>query len=119
MQNEKWVKRALEKFLKTTYYTVFVAEVEGEIAGFIGVVVFPSLWESSFQGLINDFFVSEDFVGKGVGTKLLETLVEWADAERIGELHASTDWKNEAARRLYGKFGFTEERLLLERTADE
>lgn len=115
MQKEKWVKEVLRKFLKTQNYTILVAKAGGKTVGFISCVVFPSLWECSSQGMINDFFVREELMDKGVGTKLLEAIVEWADGEEISELHVSTDWENEPARRLYGKFGFTEERLLLER----
>lgn len=117
--NEKWVEKALEKSLKTDDYKIFVAEANEEIVGFVSLVVFPSLWEGSAQGLINDFFVDKSFQGKGVGAKLLEALVEWADAEGIEELHVSTGWENEAARRLYEKFGFTEKRLLLEREREK
>jgi len=114
-RNEEWVKKALDMFLKTDDYRVFVAEIDDKIVGLVGFVVFPSLWEGSAQGLINDFFVDKRFQGKGAGTKLLEALVEWADTEGIEELHVSTGWENEAARRLYEKFGFTKKRLLLER----
>jgi len=115
-EDAKWMKKTLKRFLKTENHKIFVAEYNGEIVGFISYVVFPSFWECSKQGLINDFFVREDFQGKGIGSRLIEVVVAHADAEGVDEMHVSTGLENERARRLYGKFGFTEERLLLERS---
>lgn len=117
--DDKWAKKVLQKFLKTENYTILVAEFDGKIVGFIDYVVFPSLWECSKQGLINDFFVHEDFQGKIVGSRLIEAVVKRVDAEAVEEMHVSTGWENKLARRLYGNFGFTEERLLLERSREK
>jgi GNAT superfamily N-acetyltransferase len=94
---------------------VLVAEFNSSIIGFLGCIVYPSFWESQKQGLLTDFFVRSEYQGKGVGSKLLEALVRWAEAQNIAELHVSTGWKNAKARKLYGTYGFSEEQLLLER----
>ena len=91
-----------------------VAELNSSIIGFVDCIVFPSFWEGQKQGLITDFFVRGEYQAKGVGSKLLEALVKCAEAQNVAELHVSTGWKNAKARKLYGKYGFTEERLLLE-----
>lgn len=116
--DEKWVKKALQEFLENEAYEVLVAERYHKIVGFIDYLVFPSFWEGISQGLINHLFVHADFQSKGVGARLVEAIVKCADAEDIGEMHVSTEWENTRARRLYGKFGFTEERLLLERSRE-
>jgi ribosomal protein S18 acetylase RimI-like enzyme len=113
--DKDWTQKALQKFLKTENYTMFVAESDGKVVGFIGYIVFPSFWECANQGFINDFFVHKDFQGEDIGSKLIEAVVERADREGLDELHVSTGWNNKRARRLYEKFGFTEEQLLLER----
>lgn len=66
--------------------------------------------------MIIDLFVHYDYRGKGVGSMLLRAMIEHAKAEDIAELHVSTEWDNTKARKLYGKYGFTEEQLLLERS---
>jgi len=114
--DEIFVTESLQKRLSNQQFTVLVAEFNSSIVGFIDCAVFPSFWECQKQGLIVDLFVHPAYQGKGVGSKLLETLVKKADAENIAELHVSTEIGNIKAQRLYRKFGFTGEQLLLERS---
>jgi ribosomal protein S18 acetylase RimI-like enzyme len=116
--NEQWVKKTLQKFLRNEAYLVLVAEHDHKVVGFIDCLVFPSFWEGSSQGLINHLFMHADFQGKEIGARLVEAIVKRVDAEGIGEMHVSTGWNNTKARRLYAKYGFTEERLLLERSRE-
>ena len=112
--DERWTRKAIVNCLNSNHL-LLVAEVSGRIVGFVSCCVFPSFWEGEYQGLIGDFFVHPAFQGRGVGDVLLKALVEQADAAGVGELHVSTEAENTRARGLYAKFGFTEERLLLER----
>lgn len=114
--DEKWLKKALDDFLDLENYTLIVAECDHEVIGFIDYCTFPSFWEGSKQGIINHLFVTSDFQDEGVGAMLLEAVIEEADGEGLDELHVSTERENVKARRLYVKYGFTEERLLLEHT---
>jgi ribosomal protein S18 acetylase RimI-like enzyme len=114
--NEIFVTESLQKRLGSKQSIVLVAESNSSIVGFVDCVVFPSFWECQKQGLIIDLFVHPAYQSEGVGSKILETLIERANAENILELHVSTGRKNAKARRLYGKLGFTEEHLLLERS---
>jgi GNAT superfamily N-acetyltransferase len=114
--NENFVTESLQKRLSNKQFIVLVAEFNSSIVGFVDCAVFPSFWECQKQGLIIDLFVHPAYQGKGVGSELLEELIKRANAENIVELHVSTGWKNAKARMLYGKFGFTEEHLLLERS---
>ena len=113
--DEKWVKKTLQKSLTTENSAFLVAEINQRIVGFVNYVIYPSFWECENQGLINDLFVHEAFQGKGIGGKLIEVVVERADARGLGELHVSTGWENTKARRLYAKHGFIEEQPSLER----
>jgi len=114
--NEIFVTESLQKRLSNKQFIVFVAEFNSSIVGFVDCAVLPSFWECQKQGLIVDLFVHPAYQGKGVGSKLLETLVKKADAENIAELHVSTKSGNIKAQWLYRKFGFTGEQLLLERS---
>jgi len=116
--NERWVKRVLQKSLSDKNYTILVAECDSTIIGFINCIVFPSFWDCANQGMINHLFVHDAHQGKGVGAKLVRAITKHADAENITEMHVSTEWENVKARKLYGRYGFTEERLLLERSQE-
>jgi GNAT superfamily N-acetyltransferase len=116
--NEKWARRALERWLNLENYVLCVAEYNERIVGFVDFCVFPSFWEGAYQGIINHLFVHSAFQGKGVGAMLVKAVVEEADAKGLGELHVSTERENIKARRLYATYGFTEERLLLERVGE-
>jgi ribosomal protein S18 acetylase RimI-like enzyme len=114
--NEIFVTENLQGRLSNKQFIVLVAEFNSSIVGFVDCAVFPSFWECEKQGLIIDLFVHPAYQSKGVGSELLKALIKRVNAENIVELHVSTEWKNEKARKLYGKFGFTEEHLLLERS---
>lgn len=113
-KHRAFVRRSLKKFLKQNI--VLVAEFNSSVVGFVDCAVFPSLWEGQKQGLIADFFVHPAYQDKGVGSRLLEMLIKRADAENIVELHVSTERGNIKAQKLYRKYGFTGEQLLLERS---
>jgi GNAT superfamily N-acetyltransferase len=117
--DEKWVKKTLQKFLSAENYTLLVAEHDHKIVGFIDFATFPSLWECSEQGIINHLFVHDEVQGRGVGGRLVEAVVALADKEGLAEMHVSTGWENTKARRLYAKYGFMHEHLLLERSREE
>jgi ribosomal protein S18 acetylase RimI-like enzyme len=115
--NEKWTRKALEGCLAIEHHVLLIVEYNQKIIGFIDCCVYPSFWEGAYQGTINHLFVLSAFQGMGAGAMLIKTVVKEADAQRLGELHVSTERENTKARSLYAKYGFTEERLLLERTS--
>jgi GNAT superfamily N-acetyltransferase len=115
-ENEVFVIENLQKCLNDKQFIVLVAEFNFSTVGFIDCAVFPSFWECQKQGLIIDLFIHPIYQSKGVGSELLKAIIERANAENIAELHVSTGWKNAKARELYGKYCFTEEHLLLERS---
>ena len=114
--NKIFVTENLQKRSSNKQFTVLVAELNSSIVGFVDCTVFPSFWECQKQGLIIDLFVHPAYQSKGVGSELLKALIKRANTENIVELHVSTGWNNQKARKLYGKFGFTEKHLLLERS---
>jgi GNAT superfamily N-acetyltransferase len=121
LEEEHWsgkrifVEENLQKRPSKKQFIVLVAEAYSSIVGFVDCAVFPSFWEGEKQGWIIDFFVQPAYQNGAVGSKLLEALIKRANTENIVELHVSTGWKNQKARKLYGRFGFTEGQLLLER----
>ncbi len=97
-----WHKRLSQ--IPEHVYT-YVAEVEGKVVGNIGFehLQRPRLRHIGRFGL----GIHDDYHGKGIGAKLLSTVIDladkWLNLRRI-ELEVNTD--NEAALNLYKKFDF-------------
>lgn len=83
----------------------FVAVAAGEVVGRIFVI--ESGWGFGEIGM----FVAAEWRGRGVGTALVEVVIDWARARNLHKLTLSVFPHNEAAIALYRKLGFTEEGL--------
>lgn len=100
---EQWRKRVAEP--PEGFYSL-VACVDGEVVGQIGLQTFPNRPRRRHVGEIG-MMVRDDWQGKGVGTALMQAVVDladkWLNLYRL-ELDVYTD--NEPAIKLYKKFGF-------------
>lgn len=95
-----WTKQDFEdtfKYLENVYY---VAEVTGEIVGFVGLMKFVD------DGDITHIAVLPDFRRCGVGEALLNRLFEYATENSIKAVHLEVREHNDVARNLYRKMGF-------------
>lgn len=91
---------------------VFVAEVDALVVGFVcvwGHVVGEELInvESEFA-FVTDLVVLIDYRGRGIGRALLERAEAFAVGRGAKRLKIGVLAKNEAARRLYQRFGFAD-----------
>ncbi|NUM43824.1 MAG: GNAT family N-acetyltransferase [Anaerolineales bacterium] len=90
-----------------------VACAENEVIGQLSLHTFPNRPRRRHVGQIG-MAVRDDWQGKGVGTALMQAVVDlaaqWLNLIRL-ELNVYTD--NEPAIRLYKKFGFVEEGTLV------
>jgi putative acetyltransferase len=100
---EQWRKRIAEP--PDGFYGL-VACVDDQLVGLIGLETFPNRPRRRHVGRIG-MMVRDDWQGKGVGTAMMQAAVDladkWINLLRL-ELEVYTD--NEAAIRLYKKFGF-------------
>lgn len=100
---ERWRKRLAEP--PEGSYNL-LACVEGEVVGQLGLHTAPNAPRRRHVGQIG-MAVRDDWHGKGVGTALMQAVVDladkWLNLRRL-ELEVYTD--NEPAIRLYKKFGF-------------
>lgn len=100
-----WQKRLAEP--SQTFFSL-IAEIDGDIVGQIGMDVFTSYRRKHVANI--GMGILEGYQGKGIGSKLLEAMLElainWLAIKRI-ELEVYTD--NEAARALYLRHGFVHE----------
>ena len=57
---------------------------------------------------IDNIFVSEEYRNQGIGTKLLEYLIEYAKENKIVNITLEVRTSNNIAKKLYKKMGFNE-----------
>ena len=103
-QERQWIQEHLDHPGKLA----LVAEVAGAIVGSLSFENGP-FHRTSHCGVFG-VSVRKDWRGKGIGTAMLKTLLEWAEAspliEKVGLSVFST---NTDAIRLYTRLGFVEE----------
>jgi RimJ/RimL family protein N-acetyltransferase len=103
-QERQWVQDRFDR----PGWSILVAEASGTI---IGNVSFENGAHRrvAHRGTVG-ISVAKPWRGKGIGTALLQTLIEWAEANPLIEkLSLAVFANNKTAIRLYSKLGFIEE----------
>ena len=100
-----WTETGYFTYLLRNDAMFLVAEEEGKILGYCGVLLMLD------EGDITNVSVKKEEQNKGIGSKLLEALIEKTSKEGVSVLHLEVRPSNEAAVALYEKFGFTRDGL--------
>jgi ribosomal protein S18 acetylase RimI-like enzyme len=89
---------------------IFVAEEDGVVVGFVGVLarVVPEPDEAQAYAYVSDLVVLPAYRRRGIGRALLERAEAYARREGAGTLRVGVLAKNEAAGRLYRSKGFSD-----------
>ncbi|MCX7843648.1 MAG: ribosomal protein S18-alanine N-acetyltransferase [Clostridia bacterium] len=96
-----WSRNAfIEEITKNKFAIYFTARINGMIAGYAG------MWKVFDEGHITNIAVHPEFRRNGVGSALLEKLIERAKAEGITKMTLEVRKSNYAAQKLYSKYGF-------------
>ena len=87
---------------------VMVAEVDGEVAGYVYAGVEPLSWKElrDEAGFVHDLLVSDQARNSGVGQQLLEAAVGWLRQRGMPRVVLWTAARNDGARRLFERRGF-------------
>lgn len=93
--------RAIANLTEDEHY--FVAEIEAQVVGLAGLTVGSGRLRHSGHVFL---FVGQCSQGQGVGTRLLETLLDLADNWLLRRVELTVLVENERARRLYERLGF-------------
>ena len=104
----------LMQSLRDPDYDLLVADVEGEIVGFIDHWVIHDFVHGAKMGYVQNLYVAPNYRRRGVGSRLLQEIIERAKAKGVLEVHVSTEFENKPAIELYKKQGFLREYLQLE-----
>ena len=91
---------------KTDDPAIFVAEVEGAVAGFIHVRSLEDYYRRRSHGHVADIAVAEGAEGQGIATALMAKAEEWSRTQGFDWLSLGVFEQNERAERLYRKLGF-------------
>lgn len=96
-----WSKNAfIEEVTRNKFARYLVATLDGRTVGYAG------MWKVFDEGHITNIAVHPEYRRSGVGSMLLEVLIEKAMSEGITKLTLEVRRSNFTARSLYKKFGF-------------
>ncbi len=82
---------------------VFVAEQGGEVVAMATVQMLVSTAEGGRVGLVEDVIVDREHRGRGIGTRLLDTIVAWSKERGLRRLQLLADRDNYPALDFYIK----------------
>jgi len=117
---DDWAARKAMLFtaLNDPASTIFVAEADDTLVGFIEVRVFPDFVEGSLIALIQNLGVKTDYKQRGVGSQLIQRVTDEVETQHATETHVWTEFDNQPAITLYTQHGFLLRGLLLERESE-
>ena len=90
-----WSEKSFEESLQQSYAVFFVAELQGEIVGYVG------MYNMAGQCDITNVAVAGVHRRKGIGRKLLEAVEHYAVANQVSAIALEVRESNEAAVGLY------------------
>ncbi|MBE0511838.1 GNAT family N-acetyltransferase [Candidatus Bathyarchaeota archaeon] len=105
----------LKQALRNLNYELLVAELEGEIVGFIDQWVIHDFTHGAKHSYILNLYVSSKHRSKGIASKLLQEAMENARSIEVSEIHVTARFDNRLAINLYKKHGLVKEHLQLEK----
>ncbi|AZU60665.1 GNAT family N-acetyltransferase [Neobacillus mesonae] len=94
----------IKSFQKSHNSTIFVAEKESQLVGYLFAVGGSAKRTAHSVYLV--IGILKDFRGLGIGTSLFQQLERWAVAHSIHRLELTVVTRNEAGIALYKKMGF-------------
>ena len=96
-----WSKQSVtDELTKNKFALYFSADFDSHIVGYAG------MWHICDEGHITNIAVHPEFRGIGIGSLLMETLIEKASDLEITSMTLEVRKSNAAAQSLYRKYGF-------------
>lgn len=109
--DELLIKKRISN-LDTNRECVFVAEINGEVLGFIHVERYDVLYYSSMANILG-LAVSQKSRRQGLGKMLIQAAEGWATKNEISELRLNSGVKRKEAHMFYRNLGFNNEKKQL------
>jgi 8-oxo-dGTP diphosphatase len=98
------IKAAAQRFRERLSMDVLVAEVDGEVVGFLALSFIPTL--SGLRALVDDLAVDPACRRQGIGMALVEAAIQRADRRGATHLFVDTSRGDATARDFYQASGF-------------
>ncbi len=97
---EPWSEASLRLFLEPDRACAFVAEEEGTVLGYGGMLLAPD------EGQVTNIAVLSEARRRGLGRALCKALMQEVEKRGLGQLSLEVRASNEAAIALYASLGF-------------
>jgi len=99
----------------------YLARREGNLAGYVSAehTTPPPIFQQTRECHVSELFVRESARGRGIGTKLLETVERWAVEHNCTLTKLNVDSGNEPARALYEQAGYEVRRHEMRKRLDD
>ncbi|HHW48541.1 MAG TPA: ribosomal protein S18-alanine N-acetyltransferase [Clostridiaceae bacterium] len=98
-----WSRESIKQEITGNKFAVYLsARVDGKVVGYAG------MWKVCGEGHITNIAVHPEFRQNGIGSLLLEGLIDIAKKEGITRMTLEVRKSNLTAQRLYKKYGFEE-----------
>jgi GNAT superfamily N-acetyltransferase len=85
-----------------------LATANDEPVGCLQIAYRLSTWSATRYAYLEDFYLTKQARGRGVGTKLLDYALQRAEGQGCENMMLDVRTANTAAQRLYARFGFTD-----------
>ncbi|MFE8702019.1 GNAT family N-acetyltransferase [Cytobacillus sp. FJAT-54145] len=102
--SEEKERQRIERFLKDPNSTIFVAEKDHQLVGYM-MVLGNTVRRTQHSAYIV-VGIHADYRGMGVGKNLFQEVFRWAGEKKLKRLELTVIKRNEAALHLYKKMGF-------------
>lgn len=112
LNEPNWIKRGLgiatSKALKSKRHIFFIAEDKGKIIGYCSGVIdkLPRWLKLKKKGHLYNVFVKKEYRKKGIGKKLMFSVIDWFKQNKISWIQILVYSKNKNAYKIYKKLGF-------------
>ena len=85
---------------------VWLISHAGTLAGYIAICLGYSIEFGGRDAFVDEFFLLDDFRGKGIGTVVLEMVIERLKEDSVKALHLEVGQSNQRAQAMYAAAGF-------------
>lgn len=100
------VKQLIDEIFRNPDRTLLVAENDGNIVGYILIIYSPGVTKS---GWVGEIFITKDARRKGIGSKLMNTAINWLKQKGSRAIKLTAYKTNKTALTFYKKHEFKKE----------